>query len=166
LVRLAENCLPCGDWDTHGQVDIASAGGRVRKSNLNIFQELRAKLPVYDRVIYRLVTEISHRGLDRDVLVVACGEFGRTPWINRYGGRNHWAACGSVLFAGGGLRMGQVIGDTGPIGERSRSRPYTAQNVLATIYRHLGIDPAVQIQTADGQTAPLLDERQVIEELL
>ncbi len=147
-VRFQTPDLPHGDWDTHG---------KVLGRELSIFAELRDKLPAYDQAIHSLVTDLYDRGLDKDVLLVACGEFGRTPWINKYGGRDHWAPCGSVLFAGGGLKMGQVIGDTGPIGEReqSRSRPYTAQNVLATIYRHLGIDPA-----------PLLDDTRVIEELI
>jgi hypothetical protein len=157
MVTLAGNCLPGGDWDTHG---------KVLSRSTSSFDELKAKLPVYDRAIYRLVTDLHRRGLDEDVLVVACGEFGRTPWINRYGGRDHWAPCGSVLFAGGGLRTGQVVGDTGPIGERSASKPYTAQNVLATIYRHLGIDPSMAIRMSDGQFVPLLDQRQAIEELI
>jgi uncharacterized protein (DUF1501 family) len=147
------------DWDTHGHV----LGG-----SQSIFQELRATLPVYDATIHGLITDIYDRGLDQDVLVVVCGEFGRTPWINKYGGRDHWAPCGSVLFAGGGLRMGQVIGDTGPIGERERSRstPYTAQNVLATIYRHLEIDPATTVRDGFGRSVALLDVRSPIEELI
>jgi len=138
--------LPHGDWDTHG---------RVLGRQLSIFDELREKLPVYDRAIYELITSVYDRGLDKDVLIVTCGEFGRTPWVNRFGGRDHWAPCGSVLVAGGGLRMGQMIGDTGLIGERerSRSRPYTAQNVLTMIYRHLGI-------------VPQLDDQRLIQELV
>jgi hypothetical protein len=129
-VRFETPSLPHGDWDTHG---------RVLGRELSIFAELREKLPAYDALVYDLISDIYATGQDKDVLVVACGEFGRTPWINKYGGRDHWAPCGSVLFAGGGLKMGQAIGDTGPIGERehSRSRPYTAQNVLAMIERHL-----------------------------
>lgn len=140
--------LPHGDWDTHG---------KVLGRKLSIFDELREKLPVYDRAIHDLITDIYDRGLDQDVLIVACGEFGRTPWINQHGGRNHWAPCGSVLFAGGSLKMGQTIGNTGPIGEReqSRSQPYTAQSVLATIYRHLGVDATA-----------LLDNAQPIAELI
>jgi uncharacterized protein (DUF1501 family) len=124
--------LPHGDWDTHG---------RVLGRELSIFAELREKLPAYDEIVYDLVSDLYASDRDKDVLVVACGEFGRTPWINKYGGRDHWAPCGSVLFAGGGLKMGQTIGDTGPIGERERSRsqPYTAQNVLAMVYRHLAL---------------------------
>jgi hypothetical protein len=151
--------LPHGDWDTHG---------RVLGRQLTIFQELRDKLPAYDAAIHRLITDVYDRGLDKDVLLVACGEFGRTPWINEHGGRNHWAPCGSVLFAGGGLKLGQVIGDTGTIGERDRSRsqPYTAQNVLATIYRHLGIDPSIIVRKSDGQSLPLLDDPRPIGELI
>ena len=134
----------------------------------SIFHELRATLPIYDATIAGIITDIYERGLDKNVLVVVCGEFGRTPWINKYGGRDHWAPSGSVLFAGGGLKMGQVIGDTGPIGERdrSRSKPYTAQNVLATIYRHLGIDPAMTVRDGHGRMAPLLDDHRVIAELV
>ena len=96
-------------------------------------------MPAYDRLLHGLITDVYERGLDKDVLIIAHGEFGRTPWINEHGGRNHWAPSGSVLFAGGGLKMGQVIGDTGPIGERDRlhTQPYGAGNVFAMIYRHL-----------------------------
>ncbi|HEY2760372.1 MAG TPA: DUF1501 domain-containing protein [Pirellulales bacterium] len=122
--------LPHGDWDTHG---------RVLGRNLSIFAELRDKLPAYDRFLHDLIVDTYNRGLNDNLLIVACGEFGRTPWINQHGGRNHWSPCGSVLFAGGGLKMGQTIGNTGPIGEReqSRSEPYGAKNLMAMIYRHL-----------------------------
>jgi hypothetical protein len=151
--------MPHDNWDTHG---------RVLGRQLSIFEELREKLPVYDQAIYNLISDIYHQGLDKDRLLVVCGEFGRTPWINQHGGRNHWAPSGSVLFAGGGLKMGRVIGDTGPIGERDRAHTqiYTAQNVLATIYRHLGIDPATNIRMADGCTTPLLDDTRPIAELI
>ena len=147
------------DWDTHG---------RVLGGTQSIFHELRSTLPIYDATIAGIITDIYDRGLNQDVLMVVCGEFGRTPWINKHGGRDHWAPSGSVLFAGGGLKMGQVIGDTGPIGERerSRSKPYTAQNVLATIYRHLGIDPAMTIRDHNGRLVPLLDDCRVIQELV
>jgi uncharacterized protein (DUF1501 family) len=129
-VRFETPSLPHGDWDTHG---------RVLGRELSIFAELREKLPAYDALVYDLISDLYASGQDQDLLIVVCGEFGRTPWINKYGGRDHWAPCSSVLFAGGGLKMGQTIGDTGPIGERerSRTRPYTAQNVLAMIHRHL-----------------------------
>jgi Protein of unknown function (DUF1501) len=128
--------LPHGDWDTHG---------RVLGRQLTIFEELREKLPAYDQLLHGLITDIYDRGLDQDVMIVACGEFGRAPWVNEHGGRNHWSPSGSVLFAGGGLKVGQVIGDTGPIGERERlrSQPYTAGNIYATIFRHLGFDGAM-----------------------
>ncbi len=158
-VQIRTPALPYDDWDSHG---------RVLGRELSIFAELRDKLPVYDAAIHGLITSTYECGLDKDVLIVACGEFGRTPWINEFGGRNHWAPSGSVLFAGGGLRMGQAIGYTGPIGEReqARSRPYTAQNVLATIYRHLGIDPAKTIVASDGKRVSLLGDCQPISELI
>jgi hypothetical protein len=150
---------PWGNWDCHG---------KVFGSRLSIFGQLRDKLPVYDAAMHGLISGLYDRGLNQDVLVVAWGEFGRTPWINKYGGRDHWAPSGSVMFAGGGLKMGQVIGDTGPIGERerSRSKPYTAQNVLATIYRHLGIDPTMTVRDGHGRMAPVLDDISPIKELI
>jgi hypothetical protein len=139
-VSVQTPALPGGDWDTHG---------RVLGRSMSIFEELRQKLPAYDQLIYELITDIYQRGLERDVMLVACGEFGRTPWINKYGGRDHWAPCGSVLISGGGFMMGQVIGNTGPIGERDQNRttPYTAQNLLATIYHHLKIDPPTRLDS-------------------
>ncbi|HZZ26475.1 MAG TPA: DUF1501 domain-containing protein [Pirellulales bacterium] len=134
--------LPHGNWDTHG---------RVLGRSLTIFQELREKLPAYDRLLYDFITDVYQRGLDKDVLIIAHGEFGRTPWLNEHGGRNHWATSGSVLFAGGGLKTGQVVGDTGPIGERERSRsqPYRAGNVLAMMFRHFQFNPATLPPTVE-----------------
>jgi hypothetical protein len=150
---------PWGNWDCHG---------KVLGSRLSIFGQMRDKLPVYDAAMHGVISGLYERGLGQDVLMVAWGEFGRTPWINKYGGRDHWAPSGSVLFAGGGLKMGQVIGDTGPIGERERSRsqPYTAQNVLATIYRHLGVDPTMTVRDGHGRMTPLLDDVSPIKELI
>ena len=115
------------------------------------FSKNFAKLPAYDQLIYDLITSLHESGRENDVLVVARGEFGRTPWINQYGGRNHWSPCGSVLFAGGGLKMGQTIGDTGPIGEREqlRSQPYQARHTITMIYRHLGADVAAIVPGAE-----------------
>ena len=75
------------------------------------------------------------------------GEFGRTPRINKFGGRDHWPAAGSVLFSGGGLKMGQYIGATNSGGEYPVTRAYTPQNILATLYHVLGIDPPRQFPT-------------------
>jgi len=156
-VSLAGTVVPGGDWDTHAGTD--------QRSETN-FANLRRKLPVYDRAIHAMITDLYSRGLDQDVAVVVWGEFGRTPRINRNGGRDHWAPASFALIAGGGLSMGQVIGDTGPRAESPRSAPYRPSNLLATLYRHLGIDPAATLSDYNGRPMYLLDERRLIEELL
>ena len=122
-----------GGWDTHG----------------NNFKILRAKLPAYDRAVYALLTDLHERGLDQDVAVVIWGEFGRTPKIgdSTMDGRGHWNESGCALIAGGGLRMGQVVGETDARAERPRFRRYTPPDVLATLYHVLGIDPATTALT-------------------
>jgi uncharacterized protein (DUF1501 family) len=94
------------------------------------------------------------------------GEYGRTPKVNNQRGRDHWMDAGLVLFAGGGLKMGQVIGATGPHAERPRGLPYMPQNVLATLYRTLGIDPSTTVPDHQGRPMYLLDERAPIAELI
>jgi hypothetical protein len=147
-----------GDWDTHG-----NANGVKGESN---FQALRQLLPKYDRGIHALVTDLHDRGLDKDVAVVVWGEFGRTPVINKFAGRDHWAAAGFALFAGGGFKTGQVIGSTDARGERPKDKPYTPANVLATLYHVLGIDPATTLPDHTCRPMYLLDEREPIRELI
>jgi hypothetical protein len=156
-VSLAGTVVPGGDWDTHAGTD--------QRSETN-FSNLRRKLPVYDRAISALLSDLYSRGLDQDVVVVVWGEFGRTPRINANGGRDHWAPASFALVSGGGLNMGQVVGDTGPRAERSRGIPYTPANLLATLYRVLGIDLALTLPDYNGRPMYLLDDRRVIEELV
>jgi uncharacterized protein (DUF1501 family) len=101
-----------------------------------------------------------------DVTVVVWGEFGRTPRINGQAGRDHWAPVMSAFLAGGGLKMGQVIGASSARGEYPKDRPLKAPNVLATIYHALGIDPAMTFPNGAGRPMHLLDERDKISELL
>jgi uncharacterized protein (DUF1501 family) len=140
-------------------------------SHKDIFPHYRTMLPAYDRAVYTLLTDIYERGLDQDVAVVVWGEFGRTPKVGTEGvefatGRGHWPEAGFALLAGGGLRMGQVIGETDARAERAKGRPYTPQNVLATIYNLLGIDPAMTFPDYEGRPVHLLDDREQIAELL
>lgn len=130
-----------------------------------LFRAMDGMLPLLDRSIYALVTDLRQRGLDQDVAVVVMGEFGRTPKINSNAGRDHWNEAGCVLLAGGGLRMGQVIGATDSRGERSRSQPIRYQNIFATLYHVLGIDPAQTLPDM-GRPLPLLDDRTPIAELV
>jgi hypothetical protein len=143
-----------GEWDHHD----------------HIFRCLRAVVPQLDQSVSALVTDLHERGLDRDVAVVVWGEMGRTPRVGTQrgttGGRDHWPQAGFALMAGGGLRMGQVVGATDRRGENPAGQPYTPQNVLATLYHVLGIDPSTTLTDHSGRPLPLLDDRRTIEELV
>jgi hypothetical protein len=140
-----------GGWDTHN----------------NNFQGLRANLlPRYDRALSALVEDLHQRGLERRVLVVSYGEFGRTPRVNPTAGRDHWPGAMSVVFAGGGLRMGQVIGATDSRAEYPTARAVGPQDVLATMYHVLGIDYRHEFYDAAQRPVPVLNEGRPIPELV
>ena len=141
--------LKVGDWDTH-------------EKN---FIDMREQLPQLDRGFHALVTDLHERGLDKDVAVVLWGEFGRAPRISRGDGRDHWPEAGAAVLAGGGFQVGQVIGETDSHGARSKVRPYTPSNILANLYRHLGIDPATTIPDHNQRPMHLLDDRELVREL-
>jgi hypothetical protein len=122
-----------GTWDNHGD-NIPPYGG--------ISKGLKPLLPLFDHLITTLVADLEERGLLDDVLVLAMGEFGRTPMMGTQGstdGRNHWAVVMSMAMAGGGLRHGQVIGATEADGGHIKERPVTPGDLAATIYRHMGV---------------------------
>jgi uncharacterized protein (DUF1501 family) len=149
-----------GTWDTHGD-NIPPYGG--------ISKGLKPLLPLFDHLVTTLVDDLAERGLLEDTLVIAQGEFGRTPMIGTQGstdGRNHWQEVMSLLMAGGGLRHGQVIGSTEADGGHIANRPVTPADMAATIYRHLGVPLDSVYQDAQGQPFPILpDEGRPIEEL-
>lgn len=123
-------------------------------------------LPQFDQGLSALIEDLHERGLDEDVAVVAWGEFGRTPKINKDAGRDHWPAVGGGLLAGGGLRHGQVIGATDKHAAAITDRPVHFSEVLATLYRHLGIDPATaQFTDHSGRPQYLLREARPLPEL-
>jgi Protein of unknown function (DUF1501) len=142
--------LAFGRWDTHSRN----------------FQTCRARIPKLDMALSTLVTDLHLRGLDKDVSVVVWGEFGRTPTINAKAGRDHWPPVNFALLAGGGMRTGQVIGSTDKIGGSAKDRPVTHQEVFATLYHNLGIDPATAIPDRSGRPMPLLDQREPISEVI
>jgi hypothetical protein len=151
-----------GNWDIHAV-------------NGHLFDDTRARLPVYDRAIATLVEDIYQRGLDKKVMLIVTGEFGRTPRINPQKGtsskviqpgRDHYPAAMSVLVAGGGMQTGQVIGSTTAKGERPKDRKLDPNDLLATIYRHLGIDHQEMIPDASGRPVPLIPYGDAIRELL
>ncbi len=132
----------------------------------SIQQGMQSAGPRMDAAIPALVADLYERGLDRKVMVIVWGEFGRTPQINANAGRDHWGQVMSVLLAGGGLRVGQVIGASTDKGEVPKDRPLTPYDVLATMYRHLGIDPQTTFNDHAGRPIPLLNEGTVIAELV
>jgi hypothetical protein len=153
LVEAGAGCvtLAIGGWDTHSQN----------------FMTLRRQLPDVDRGVANLVSDLCDRGMDRDVSVVMWGEFGRTPRVNgSQGGRDHWSPVMSALVAGGGLRMGQVIGSSSSRGEYPQDRRVTAPQLLATLYRAMGIDPGMTFPNQTGRPMYVLDDREPISELL
>lgn len=132
----------------------------------DIARGMRQKGPAYDRGLAALVQDLHDRGLDRRVLVVGMGEFGRTPRVNENAGRDHWGQVMSVVLAGGGLRTGQVIGASDRHGTVPLERPYRPENVLAMIYRHLGIDAGATFTDNAGRPRYILERRELISELL
>lgn len=131
------------------------------------FPRMRELLPIVDHGLRVLVDDLTERGLIDDVLIVAWGEFGRTPRIDpATGGRHHWPQVGPALLAGGGIRTGQVIGGTDRDAAEVSDRPVTYKDIFATLYRHLGID-ARQTTLIDPQGRPqyLLDEGEPLAEL-
>jgi hypothetical protein len=122
-----------GTWDTHGD-NIPPYGG-IKKG-------LGPLLPLFDHLITTLVSDLEQRGLLDRVLVLAMGEFGRTPQLGTQGstdGRNHWPFVMSMLLAGGGLRHAQVIGSSDKEGGQIKERPVTPGDLAATVYRHFGV---------------------------
>ena len=140
-----------GGWDTHG----------------NNFTELKRRLlPQFDMGVAALVEDLYDRGLQDEVLVMAMGEFGRTPKINKDAGRDHWPGAMSVLYAGGGLKMGQMIGTTNALAEYPASKPYTPGCVLSTMYHSLGIDHKHVFYDQAQRPMPVLSEGEPIKELV
>jgi hypothetical protein len=117
------------------------------------FVQGRKDMPLLDRAICALVTDLHERGLDKDVSVVVWGEFGRTPKINKEAGRDHWPQVSCALLAGGGMKMGQVIGATNRLGEHAVKRPVTHQEVFATLFRNLGMNLS-QVREFDPNNRP------------
>jgi len=161
-------CGRVANWDDHAV-------------NQHVFDAYKHRAPTFDQAVSALVEDIYARGLDRRVLVVVTGEFGRTPRISHVAssgggvasgakgtvqpGRDHWPRAGSMLFAGGGIPTGQVVGATDAKGEDPISRRVSPGDFLATIYRHLGIDyKQVALKNFTGRPVPILNEGEAIRE--
>ncbi len=156
--RLRPETGRTSNWDDHSV-------------NSHIFKAYDEKMPYFDHAVSALIDDLYQRGLDRHVLFIFCGEFGRTPRIayqdpSRRPGRDHWPQAMSVFLAGGGLRMGQVIGATNPRGEEPARRGMNSNCLLATIYHRFGIDMSHEYHDRAGKPIPILQQGEPIAELL
>jgi hypothetical protein len=160
----------CGGWVSNGESPANLSNWDTHDEN---FPRMREQLPHFDRALSALVRDLYDRGLEQDVVVVVCGEMGRAPRVGvpnegsnaTASGRDHWPT-GFCLISGGGLKMGQIIGETDRRGERSTGRPITIQNLLATLYHVVGIDAGTTLLDQLSRPQTLLDNREKIAALL
>jgi hypothetical protein len=153
LIEAGVRCvsLSLGDFDTH-------------EDN---FVRMRYLGPLLDHALDTLVRDLDERGMLSDVLIVVWGEFGRSPKINPKAGREHWPRVAMGILAGGGVRTGQVIGSSDRFAGEATSRPVHYQDVLATMYRHMGIDASTMtLNDPSGRPLPLLTVGRPITELI
>lgn len=153
LVEAGARCvtLAFGRWDSHGD-------------NQGM---LKQHLPPFDLALSALVQDLHDRGLDKDVSVVVWGEFGRTPRLNKDGGRDHWPRVSCAMLAGGGMRTGQIIGSTTRFAEEADERPVHFRDVFSTLYHNLGID-IKETPLLDAFNRPhfLFEDNEPIKELI
>lgn len=160
--RLVERGVPFvtvfhSGWDTHEDLVLQLRDGYSgAKTGVGL-------IPTLDLGFSALITDLEERGLLDEVLVVAMGEFGRTPKLNTRGGRDHWPRVFSVVLAGGGVRGGQVIGASDRTGESPRDNPITPSDLACTIYTLLGIPPDHALHTRDGRTIHVNQDGTVIQ---
>lgn len=152
--RLCENgcgfvTLNYGGWDMHGTIE----------------RSLKGRVPQLDHAVATFVQDVHERGLNENILLVITGEFGRTPKINRNAGRDHWAPLSTLALSGGGLKMGQVIGESDPKVTRPQTRPITPQDLMATVFETLGIDLATQFVNQGGRPVYMVEHGKPIPEL-
>lgn len=144
LVEVGVRCvtLGYGRWDYHG----------------NNFGQMRERLPLLDKGLSALVSDLHERGMDKDVTLLVCSEFGRTPKVNKKAGRDHWPQASCAVMAGGGMKTGQVIGSTTADAGHPDKRPVKYQEIMATLYHNLGIDPKGFIRDSADRPIKLLSQ--------
>jgi uncharacterized protein (DUF1501 family) len=139
-----------GGWDMHGQ----------------IAQAMKKSGPIVDHAVSAFVEDVAARGLDKDILLVVTGEFGRTPKINGNAGRDHWAPLSTLALAGGGLKMGQVVGESTAKAEVPKSKPIGPQDLMATVFHVLGIPQDLHFTDPTGRPSPMINGGKPIAELV
>ena len=142
--------LQHGGWDMHS----------------NIKQEMDRRGPEIDRAVSALVEDLDQRGMLENVLLVISGEFGRTPKINGSSGRDHWAPLSTLAFAGGGLKMGQVVGESAEKVDVPKTTPITPQDLMATVFHVLDFDKRIQFMNQSGRPTYMIENGRPIEELI
>jgi uncharacterized protein (DUF1501 family) len=147
-VNMFDSVFDAVTWDCH-------ADGGSLGTTLDDYRDTLC--PMFDRAYAALLDDLAGRGLLDTTLVLAMGEFGRTPHLNPRGGRDHWPGCWSVLFAGAGVRGGQVVGSSDATGGEPKDRPVSPAELAATVYHALGLDPTASLPGPDGRPLPLAD---------
>ncbi|MDA1231598.1 MAG: DUF1501 domain-containing protein [Planctomycetota bacterium] len=142
--------LQHGGWDMHS----------------NIKQEMDKRGPEIDQAVSALVEDLDQRGLMDNVLLVVSGEFGRTPKINGSGGRDHWAPLSTLALAGGGLKMGQVVGESAEKADVPKTTPITPQDLMATVFKVLDLDQRIQFTNQAGRPTYMIETGKPIAELV
>jgi uncharacterized protein (DUF1501 family) len=139
-----------GGWDMHG----------------NIANALKNLGPKVDHAVSTFVSDVSERGLTDSILLVVTGEFGRTPRINGSAGRDHWAPLSTLALAGGGLKMGQVVGESTAKAEVPKSAPIGPQDLMATVFHVLGVPQDLHYKDPSGRPTPMVNGGKPIDELV
>jgi uncharacterized protein (DUF1501 family) len=150
--------LTFGGWDYHSSLE----------------RGMKRVLPILDAAVGTLIEDLEGRGLLDSTMVIVMGEFGRTPRMNKAGvpgsdpvpGRDHWGKVMSVLVAGGGIARGQVVGSSNSRGEVPKDRPLRPQDLIATVYHQLGINPSTTFLNRTGQPIKIGSDGEVIRELV
>jgi hypothetical protein len=142
--------LNYGGWDMHG----------------NVKRSMESRGPVVDHAVATFLEDVKQRGLSQNILLVVTGEFGRTPKINRNAGRDHWAPLSTLALAGGGLRMGQVVGESDAKLYRPATKAIGPQDLMATIFQVLGLDTKLQFFNQAGRPVYMVEEGRPIPELV
>lgn len=147
-------------WDTHDNLTVRLKDGYAgAKTPVGL-------IPSFDRGFASLVEDLSDRGMLETTLIIAMGEFGRTPKLNTRGGRDHWPRVFSMVMAGGGVQGGIVVGRSDAIGESPAERPVTPTDLAYTIYRLLDVDPTHEMLTPDGRPVPVNQGGQLVKEIV
>jgi uncharacterized protein (DUF1501 family) len=142
--------LSYNGWDMHNQIE-----NRMKRLS-----------PSLDQAVAAFVQDIHERGLQDNIMLVITGEFGRTPKVNKNAGRDHWAPLSTLAIAGGGLKTGQVVGESMPKGDAPRTTPIRPQDLMATVFHVLGIPRETQFINNAGRPVYMIEEGQPIAELV